>query len=60
MLDEIIAPIRERREFYKNNMDLVIASMEKGSANMRIIGQKLLGELKEKMGILEYGKELRK
>jgi len=28
VLDELIVPIRERREYYKNNMPLVIKSIE--------------------------------
>ncbi|NUJ97218.1 tryptophan--tRNA ligase [Candidatus Gracilibacteria bacterium] len=56
ILDELISPIREKREYYKNNMDLVISSIEEGSENVRKIGQELLQELKEKMGIIGYGK----
>jgi hypothetical protein len=29
VLDELIAPIRERRIYFKDNMDLVIDSIEK-------------------------------
>lgn len=54
VLDELIVPIRERREYYKNNMPLVIKSIEEWSKNMRIIWQKLLSELKEKMWITNY------
>ncbi|PIE84930.1 tryptophan--tRNA ligase [Candidatus Gracilibacteria bacterium] len=57
VLEKLIAPIREKREYYKQNMDLVIESIEKGSQNMREEGQKLLEELKEKMGITKYGRE---
>ncbi|MCK9272345.1 tryptophan--tRNA ligase [Candidatus Gracilibacteria bacterium] len=60
VLEELISPIRERREYYKNNMNLVISAIEKGSLNARIEGQKLLTELKEKMGILDYGREFKK
>ncbi|EKD66634.1 MAG: Tryptophanyl-tRNA synthetase [uncultured bacterium (gcode 4)] len=59
VLEELISPIRERREYYKNNMDLVISAIEKWSLNARIEWQKLLTELKEKMGILDYGREFR-
>lgn len=57
ILDELISPIREKREYYKDNMDLVINSVERGSQNVREIWQQLLSELKEKMGIVGYGRE---
>ena len=59
VLDNLIAPIREKREFYKSNMDLVISAIEEWSQNMRIAWQKLLNELKEKMGIIAYWREFR-
>lgn len=59
VLDELIAPIREKREFYKQNMPLVISSIEEWSENVRKIWQELLRELKEKMGIVGYGREFR-
>jgi len=37
ILDELISPIREKREYYKDNMDLVINSVERGSQNVREI-----------------------
>lgn len=55
VLDELIAPIRERRKFYQANMPLVIASIEEWSQNVREIGQQLLSELKQKMWITWYG-----
>lgn len=57
VLEEIIAPIRERREYYKNNMDIVIAAIEQWSANARKDGQKMLSELKTAMWILNYGSD---
>lgn len=59
VLDELIAPIREKRIFYKWNMPLVISSIEEWSENVRQMWQELLRELKEKMGILWYGREFR-
>lgn len=53
-LDELISPIRERRKFYEQNIDLVIKSIESGSENARKIGQQTLTELKEKMWITRY------
>lgn len=57
ILDDFISPIREKREYYKNNMDLVISSIEKWSKNAREEWQKLLKELKWKMWILSYWSE---
>jgi len=57
VLDTLITPIREKREYYKQNIDLVISSIEKWSQNMRNTWQHLLDELKEKMGIISYWKE---
>lgn len=59
VLDELISPIREKRHFYKQNMHLVMSSIEEWSENVRKIWQEVLGELKEKMGILWYGREYR-
>lgn len=56
VLEEIIAPIRERREYYKNNMDIVVKAIEQWSMNARKEGQKILWELKSAMGIINYGK----
>ncbi|MDD2565871.1 MAG: tryptophan--tRNA ligase [Candidatus Gracilibacteria bacterium] len=57
VLEEFISPIRERREYYLKHMDIVVNSIEKGSANARIEGQKLIETLKKSMGLLDYGKE---
>ncbi len=57
VLDELISPIREKREFYKQNIPLVISSIEEWSENVRKIWQEVLKELKEKMGIVWYGRE---
>lgn len=57
VLSEFIWPIREKREYYKNNMDLVIDSIKEWSENARKIWQDVLEELKGKMGIIDYGKE---
>lgn len=56
VLDTIIAPIRERREYYKWRMDLVIDAMERWSQNVRDTWQELLTELKDKMWITWYWK----
>jgi tryptophanyl-tRNA synthetase len=58
VLDELIAPIREKREYYKQHKDLVVSSIEEWSKNVQVIWQELLAELKKKMGILNYGREV--
>ena len=57
VLDEIISPIRERRKYYEERMDLVIDAIEKWSQNVRITWQDLLKELKDKMWITWYGRK---
>lgn len=57
VLDEIISPIREKREYYKNNIDIVIKAIEKWSQNARKDWQKMLNELKTAMGILDYWRD---
>lgn len=53
-LEAFIAPIREKREYYKNNLHLVIEAIEIGSKNARVDGQKLLEELKEAIWVNNY------
>ncbi|EKE28467.1 MAG: tryptophanyl-tRNA synthetase [uncultured bacterium (gcode 4)] len=57
VLEEFISPIRERREYYKNHMDIVVASIEKWSKNARAEWQKLIRTLREAMGLVDYWKE---
>jgi tryptophanyl-tRNA synthetase len=49
VLDEFIAPIRKRREYYLENMDIVVDAIEKGSQHLRIQGAEMLLELREAM-----------
>ncbi|EKE29285.1 MAG: tryptophanyl-tRNA synthetase [uncultured bacterium (gcode 4)] len=57
VLEEFIAPIRERREYYKNHMDIVIDSIEKWSENARAEWRKLIIELRKAMWIVDYWRE---
>lgn len=59
ILNELVSPIREKREFYKQNIPLVVSSIEEWSENARKIWQEVLSELKENMGIIWYGNEFR-
>lgn len=55
-LEQFITPIRKKREYYKNNMDIVLEAIEIWSNNARIMWQELLTELKESMWLLNYWK----
>lgn len=54
VLEELIAPIRERRKYYEQNMDIVIKAIEEGSARGREEGKKMITELKQSMWLLKY------
>jgi tryptophanyl-tRNA synthetase len=60
VLEELIAPIREKREYYENNMPLVIDAIEKWSARLRKQATIMLKEIREAMGLLDYWKEFLK
>lgn len=55
-LEEIIAPIRQKREFYEKNINLVIDSIEKWSRNARLEWQKTIFKLRKAMWLIDYGK----
>jgi tryptophanyl-tRNA synthetase len=57
VLEELIAPIREKREYYEQNIHLVIEAIEQWSARVREKAKIMLLELRESMGLLDYGKE---
>jgi tryptophanyl-tRNA synthetase len=54
VLDDFISPIREKREYYLNNIHLVINAIDIWSKNMSDIWVKTLNELKNNMWILNY------
>ncbi len=56
-LENFIAPIRERRKYYQNNIHLVIDAIERWSSNVRWDAQKMLLDLRKAMGLLDYWKE---
>lgn len=56
VLEELIAPIREKREYYLQNMDIVTNSIEKWSQVVREQWQEMLLELREAMWLLNYWK----
>lgn len=57
VLEKLIAPIREKRRFYEQNMELVINSIEQWSAQLRKEAQQMLRELREAMWVIDYWKE---
>ncbi len=57
VLEELIAPIREKRKYYEENIHLVIDAIEKWSSRVRTEAVIMLKELREAMGLLDYGKE---
>jgi tryptophanyl-tRNA synthetase len=56
VLEELIAPIRERREYFVQRPELVAEAIESGSKRAREEGQRILRELKGAMGLLDYGR----
>ena len=58
VLDEYIAPIREKREYYLQHPEIVEKAILDGTGRMRSEWQKMLQELKEAMGIASYEKNI--
>ncbi len=58
-LEAFIAPIREKREYYLNHMDVVVEAIESGSKNVRMIWKEVLDELKAKMWVVNYGRDIK-
>lgn len=56
-LEDFISPIRQKREYYKNNINEVIKILEKWSKKARKEGKILLDGLKLKMWVVNYGSE---
>lgn len=54
VLEDFIAPIRERRAYYENNLDIVKDVIDKGSERFRVWAKEMLLELREKMWLLDY------
>lgn len=57
ILEELISPIREKRKYYEENMHLVVEAIEKWSSRVRNDGVIMLKDLRQAMGLLNYGKE---
>lgn len=48
----LITPMRERREYYMNNMDLVRDILHQGGAKVKAEAEKKLKEVREKVGLI--------
>ena len=57
-LDNIIAPFREKRKYYLENMDIVINSIEEWSEKLRWESQQMILELRRAIWVIDYGKNL--
>lgn len=55
-LEEFIAPIREKRKYYEQHMELVTGAIEKWSKNVSENGKKLILELRKAMWVIDYWK----
>ena len=51
ILEDLLTPIREKRSYYENNLDLVYKILEDGSKKARKNAQKTLNEVRNAMGI---------
>ena len=51
VLEEELEPIREKRAYYENHIDEVVAILENGTADARKVARKKIDEVKAAMGI---------
>lgn len=51
VLEDIMIPIRERRAYYEEHLDLVYKMLEDGSKKARIVAQETLNKVREAIGI---------
>ena len=51
VLEEELAPIREKRAYYEQNLDQVLEILEKGTQEARKVGRAKIEEVKKVMGI---------
>ncbi|HOR80301.1 MAG TPA: tryptophan--tRNA ligase, partial [Sphaerochaeta sp.] len=52
VLNNLLEPMRERRAYYENNIDIVKELIHEGSKKANAIGNENLERIKEKMHIL--------
>ena len=51
VLEEELAPIREKRAYYEQNLDEVLEILEKGTKEAKKVGRVKIVEVKKAMGI---------
>ncbi len=51
VLEEELEPIREKRAYYEDRIDKVVAILEKGTADAKKVGRKKVEQVKSAMGI---------
>ena len=51
VLEDILEPIREKRKYYEEHLDLVYKILEDGSKKARLVAQKTLNEVRDAIGI---------
>src|SRR5574344_635665 len=51
VLDNLLAPIREKRAYYEQNIPLVVKYLEEGSKKANILADKTLDEVRKHMGL---------
>lgn len=56
ILEEILTPIREKRAYYENHLDLVYKMLENGSKKARIKASETLKEVRNAIGINYFDK----
>lgn len=56
-LEEFISPIREKREYYLNNLDLVKKVIDDWSKKFRIQASEMIVDLKKHMWLIDYCKK---
>jgi len=49
---EMVAPMREKREYYESNPDLVDEILEKGKQQARTVAEMKMKDVREKVGLL--------
>ena len=51
ILEEILTPIREKRAYYENHLDLVYKMLEDGSKKARMVAIETLKEVRNAIGV---------
>ncbi len=57
VLEDILEPIREKRKYYEDNLDLVYKILEDGSKKARLVAQNTLKEVRDAIGLNYFDKK---